>query len=486
MAPRTIYANLADGLQNLSLWDQSLADMGSLGLIPCTAAGSNAVTLTPIAAAFAPNITTPPQQLQNFTFVATATSTGSVTINGLKLYKEDGATQAAANDLLVNVLYGIVYNSALNSAAGGYQIAFPVTSIVSPVITGATISGSTITTSTYNGNTWTAGTGILTIAALKTLTANATLTLAGTDGTTMTFPATSATIARTDAGQTFTGTNAFGVLTATTVNGLAVTATGGGATINVGSGAVFTVTNTLTLSGTNGTTMTFPATSATMARTDAGNTFTGTQNLASLTISSAVATDGSKNLVSVTNTGSGNNVLATSPALTTPAIGAATGTSLALTGGDLSFATSGRGWVGTATNDSANAANVGEYIESVIVVGSAVALVSATPKTVTSISLTAGDWDVSANIGFNPAASTSATVLVASASLTTNTVDATNGRFSALLFPATVTAGTNWGLPLQPVRFSLSGTTTIFLVASSTFTVSTMGAYGLLRARRVR
>lgn len=47
-----------------------------------------------------------------------------------------------------------------------------------------------------------------------------------------------------------------------------------------------------------------------------------------LTASSAVATDGSKKLVSVTNTGTGNNVLATSPTLTTPNIGAATATSV--------------------------------------------------------------------------------------------------------------------------------------------------------------
>lgn len=45
----------------------------------------------------------------------------------------------------------------------------------------------------------------LTIADGKTLTANSSLTLAGTDSTVMTFPSTSATIARTDAAQTFTG-----------------------------------------------------------------------------------------------------------------------------------------------------------------------------------------------------------------------------------------------------------------------------------------
>jgi hypothetical protein len=49
----------------------------------------------------------------------------------------------------------------------------------------------------------------LTIADGKTLTASNTLALAGTDSTTMTFPATSATIARTDAANTFAGTQTF-------------------------------------------------------------------------------------------------------------------------------------------------------------------------------------------------------------------------------------------------------------------------------------
>jgi hypothetical protein len=53
------------------------------------------------------------------------------------------------------------------------------------------------------------GAGAVSIAALKTLTASNTLTLAGTDSTTMTFPSTNATLARTDAGQTFTGSQTF-------------------------------------------------------------------------------------------------------------------------------------------------------------------------------------------------------------------------------------------------------------------------------------
>ena len=110
--------------------------------------------------------------------------------------------------------------------------------------------GATNFVGTFAGNTFTTGTGVLTIAASKTLTASNTLTLAGTDGTTMTFPSTSATIARTDAGQTFTGVQAmtspdittslttpsttFALLnaTATTVNAFAATTT-----LNIGASA---------------------------------------------------------------------------------------------------------------------------------------------------------------------------------------------------------------------------------------------------------
>jgi hypothetical protein len=62
-----------------------------------------------------------------------------------------------------------------------------------------------ITPTSVNGNTITTGTGTLTLGAGKTLTVNNSIALSGTDGTTMTFPSANASIARTDAGQTFTG-----------------------------------------------------------------------------------------------------------------------------------------------------------------------------------------------------------------------------------------------------------------------------------------
>lgn len=66
-----------------------------------------------------------------------------------------------------------------------------------------------------------AATAVLSIAAGKTLTASNTLTLAGTDSTVMTFPSTSATIARTDAANSFAGVQTVASATATPVGGSA-------------------------------------------------------------------------------------------------------------------------------------------------------------------------------------------------------------------------------------------------------------------------
>lgn len=70
------------------------------------------------------------------------------------------------------------------------------------------------------------------------------------------------------------------------------------------------------------------ATSPTLVTPTLGAALGTSLQLSGLTASSAVATDASKNLVSVTNTGSGNNVLQTSPTLITPALGVASATTI--------------------------------------------------------------------------------------------------------------------------------------------------------------
>jgi hypothetical protein len=72
-------------------------------------------------------------------------------------------------------------------------------------------------------------------------------------------------------------TPVLGVATATSVNKMAITAPATSSTLAVADGKTFTVNHSLTLAGTDATTMTFPATSATIARTDAAQAFTGDQ-----------------------------------------------------------------------------------------------------------------------------------------------------------------------------------------------------------------
>ncbi|MCK9593924.1 MAG: hypothetical protein M0Q91_18135, partial [Methanoregula sp.] len=74
-------------------------------------------------------------------------------------------------------------------------------------------------------------------------------------------------------------TPTLGVATATSINKVAITAPATSATLTIANGKTLTASNTLTLAGTDATVMTFPTTSATIARTDAGQTFTGVNTM---------------------------------------------------------------------------------------------------------------------------------------------------------------------------------------------------------------
>lgn len=141
---------------------------------------------------------------------------------------------------------------------------------------------------------------------------------------------------------------------------------------------------------------------------------------------------------------------------------------------------------GAISNTNASAGNVGEYIESVVGSGAPVTLTTGTQTNITSISLTAGDWDTSAIFYALPAATTSITRYVASISGTSATIASSPGQFSDFTQAGTVSGGTTFNNAIPSYRWSLAGTTTIFLVALVNFSVSTCSGYGLLRARRVR
>lgn len=107
-------------------------------------------------------------------------------------------------------------------------------------------------------------------------------------------------------------TPALGVATATSINGLTISTTTG--TFTMTNAKTLAVTNTLTLSGTDSTVMTFPSTTATIARTDAAQTFTGTQTFSQvITTANAIAAAGNAATVPVT---SKNNIVTNNSAAT--------------------------------------------------------------------------------------------------------------------------------------------------------------------------
>lgn len=161
----------------------------------------------------------------------------------------------------------------------------------------------------------------------------------------------------------------------------------------------------------------------------------------------------------------------TSPIFTTPTLGAATATSI-------TFSPTTSGIVGTTTNDNAAAGKVGEVISSSVSTG---AITSGVVTNATSISLTAGDWDVYGSVNTNPSGTTTTSLLKIG-------ISSSSVAFPTVFFqsPAGGAAGFAQGAPAPTVRISLSGTTTIYLVAQITYAVSTLTFNCDMYARRAR
>lgn len=238
-----------------------------------------------------------------------------------------------------------------------------------------------------------------------------------------------------------------------------------------------------TLAAAVGTaTLTFPTTTDTMvgrATTDtltnktisgASNTITNVPIATGISglganVATFLATPSSANLASAVTgeTGTGALVFGTSPTVTTPDI------------------------IGTATNNNAAAGSVGEYVSSVIASGSAVALTTAVPANITSISLTAGDWDVTGAVDYVVTGATNLVFALGSLSTTSATVDVTPTNVAAMGYNAAgMIPAFAPRICLPTWRVSISATTTIYLVSNQNFTASTLSGYGFIGARRVR
>ncbi len=146
------------------------------------------------------------------------------------------------------------------------------------------------------------------------------------------------------------------------------------------------------------------------------------------------------------------------------------------------FSLAGKGTSQCQIKGIANAANVsagyvGEFITSHKDVGAGVSLTSNTAANMTSISLTAGDWDVYGNIFYT--SSVGPTLALGWSSLTS----ATNPNNSLTAAMSGITGATSLGMVLPPLRVSVSTTTTVYASAFATF-AGTCEVTGTLSARR--
>lgn len=139
---------------------------------------------------------------------------------------------------------------------------------------------------------------------------------------------------------------------------------------------------------------------------------------------------------------------------------------------------------GTTTNDSASALNVGEYVESVVAVTNC-------PTTsewgdLTSISLTAGDWDVSvAALATLNAATITGETRIGISTTTGNSATGLVTGSNRITIPAP-TATSDSGGAISSYRESLAGTTTVYLKYFAEYTGGPPKMAGRISARRVR
>lgn len=133
----------------------------------------------------------------------------------------------------------------------------------------------------------------------------------------------------------------------------------------------------------------------------------------------------------------------------------------------------------TVNGTYASAGHIGEYLSNQTTV---VSLTNGIAANITTLSLTPGDWDVEGIVQFNPAGTT---VLFGQAA-SVSTASATVGAFGSLVSInlSAGTTGVGSALTLPKTRVNVSVATTVYAVATGSFTTSTCTASAFLRARR--
>jgi hypothetical protein len=170
--------------------------------------------------------------------------------------------------------------------------------------------------------------------------------------------------------------------------------------------------------------------------------------------------------------------------LSSPAVSGTTTLTLPATTGTVLTNASQLVGTGTTTNDSAAVGYVGEYVVSTVLSASAINL-TATTTTITSISLTAGDWDVTGILSLGSSAVLTWSVVAAGFNATTANASVVNQGIT-ILPAASVVYNYYESTQMPVVRFSLSATTIIYFAAVGVFSGGTANVFGQIRARRIR
>ena len=192
-------------------------------------------------------------------------------------------------------------------------------------------------------------------------------------------------------------------------------------------------------------------------------------------------------------TGSGAAVFGTSPTISTPTITGGTINNTAIggvtpsTGAFTTISATGlitpsttNGIKGTTAADNANAGSLGEAPTNS---AGPTSLSPGVTLNIASQPLTAGDWDVECVAQTQPAGTTTTSQFILGVSTTSATFGSL-GTFTQL--SSGVPAGGVTAVGTPTVRVNVSSSTTTYCVLNVNFAVSTMQAFGYLRARRVR
>ena len=252
---------------------------------------------------------------------------------------------------------------------------------------------------------------------------------------------------------------------------LSVAQGGTGVTTSTGSGSVV-----LSASPTFTGTATFNAL-ATGSATISGGSLNGTPVGATTPSTGAFTTLSASSTVSGTGF---STYFASPPALGGTAANTGKFTTLQTTGAYTPSSTAGI--VGTTLGDNANAGSVGEKL-SVQTLRTTTSLTNATPANLASMSLSAGDWNVSCTASYSPAGTTNVIGVLAGISTTSASFGA-QGTFTQL--SGTLGTGSQIDWPTPIVTENVTTSTTVYCVGQLNFNTSTATGGATIIARRIR